>query len=165
MNPKKLDEAKVTTFVLDGNNLPVTTRIKRILKDNHQRMTGKTGSTGASTAANAAGAETGGKRKGTAASSAGTGVTLAAGDFENFPNSTDDEAKLVAQTQAVKSPQVVEGLLLEYENRQKSNQVDPKLWYLRYSYPMDIEPLLAANPEGLWPPKLDVKKKPLVKWK
>mmetsp|Transcript_21329 Transcript_21329/g.23177 ORF Transcript_21329/g.23177 Transcript_21329/m.23177 type:complete len:175 (+) Transcript_21329:528-1052(+) len=52
-NPKKLDEGKVNSLLLDGNNLPVTSRMKAILKVNHDKFQPKTASASLSVSASA----------------------------------------------------------------------------------------------------------------
>jgi hypothetical protein len=163
VNPKKLEEAKITTFILDGNNLPVTTRMKRILKENHQKLLGKQSqgaqnTTGSNEAAVAT--STGRRQK----SNLATGSTAGnpTGEFEPFPNSTDDEANL---SKLLADPQHFETTMEGCKENPGLVSVDPNLWYLRYSYPMNIDSVLAARPDSLWPARFDVKRKPLVKWK
>eukprot|EP01040_Poterioochromonas_malhamensis_P012481 gene12481-13656_t len=109
-NPKKLDEGKVNSLLLDGNNLLVTSRMKAILKVNHDKFQPKTASLSASVSAIATTSNVGGeggvssgsgKRNKTAASATqllnsssvatSASLSLSLSAIEAFPNSSDDE--------------------------------------------------------------------------
>lgn len=178
-NPKKLDEGKVNSLLLDGNNLPVTSRMKAILKVNHDKFQPKTASASLSAIAIATtsnvvgegGVSSGsGKRNKTAASatqllnssSVATSASLSLSAIEAFPNSSDDETALVSSV--LKNDSYNETLSKHLDNPSRLVG-DPTLWYLRYSYPLNVDPLLAAEPSAIWPPVCEVPRKNLVKWK
>eukprot|EP01040_Poterioochromonas_malhamensis_P014257 gene14257-15766_t len=111
-----------------------------------------------------------GKRNKTAASatqlqnssSVATSLSLSLSAIEAFPNSSDDETALVSSV--LKNDSYNETLSKHLDNPSRLVG-DPTLWYLRYSYPLNVDPLLAAEPSAIWPPVCEVPRKNLVKWK
>lgn len=153
-NQKKLEEGKVASFVLDGNNLPFTSRMKPVLKKNHDKMKGKLQ---ASSSSNDLAVPA--KRQ-----KSNTGISVlqhSSSPFAPFPNSSEDEIQL---TKTILRTDVNNETILPHFEHPERLAEDPSLWYLRFSYPLNLEPMLAEEPSGIWPPTCEVPRRTLVKW-
>lgn len=157
-NPKKLDESKLTQLLLEGNNLPFTSRLKSVMKKSIEQL--RSGSVPPSTQTNietmqtlsgtpgAAAVSTLGKRKHASRLS-----TSFQGEFNvaeiNACHSSDDEEtvnKWLA-TRRDSSDNPSQRLSIRAE------EIPPAIreWYQFYSYPMNVMKLLAAVPNHQWP--------------
>lgn len=134
---KKVDESKVNALLLDGNNLPFTSRMKSILKRNHEKgLLKKVPSDGGS----------GKRQKTTPVGQQPLTPSLSLTAFEACPNSSEDEYRLVEGV--LKADSYHETLFSNADNIEVLG-VDPNLWYLRYSYPLNLESMLAEEPQKI----------------
>ncbi len=146
----------MSALVLDGNNIPASSRIKGVLRKTQERLVSSSGGKGedGQDVADSAKKSTGPGRV--------KGQTTAVSLTIDLPDSSDDEEQLARIISSLEPSFSSDG----YFDLSAISAVAPsKLfdWFIHYSYPPSstVESQLAAEPSGIWPIEFNIPKKQL----